>query len=121
MNEIENKQVPRVKRRSQEEKRALCESWRISGKKISAFCKEQGFSTSTFHGWLNKLSIREPKIKKMHLKPVIVKDNFLKVNGMEQTLIEVVLPNQVILRLKLSLKELIPFIQELSYAAAIIR
>jgi hypothetical protein len=51
----------------------------------------------------------------------MVKDHFLKVNGMEPTLIEMALPNQATLRLKLSLKELIPFIQELSYAAAIIR
>src|SRR5207302_7785777 len=50
-----------VKSLTQESRKALCEEWKSSGIKASAYCRQKGLSRPTFHGWCEQLGLNLKK------------------------------------------------------------
>ena len=94
------------KKYTDEERKAICESWRQSGLSKTAYCRQQGtISEYALRKWLRKGNISsETKIA-----PI----KFLQVNHSAQvrSFVEAALPNGIILKFDLSfsgvLKELL--------------
>lgn len=106
-----------------EEKKNICEEWKSSGKSRSQFCKDHGLGLSTFHAWCAKLWPKT-KNKNVNLSPVVIvnkKPIKQKEAFPEQTMVEVKLSCEAIIRFELPIKQLATLIQEISYANTIIR
>lgn len=103
---------------SEEEKIALCEKWKNSGIKRSHFCKEHGLSPSTFYGWCNKSKTRKNKASSSNFVAV---NSVGKIENKEESQVEIILPNQAMIRIKLSMGKLLLFIRELCNATTVIR
>lgn len=122
MNEIEMTTALRRRKHTWEEKKELCEQWKLSGKSTHQFCNEQGIAVGTFYGWCHKLWPQLPKTRTRHLSPVMInKKEETKKEETESVLLEILFPNSTELRFKLAHKNLVLFIQEFSHAAATIR
>lgn len=53
MEEIKVKQIRKaIRQRTAEEKEGYCRTWEGSGLSLSAFCRREGLSVPTFHGWI---------------------------------------------------------------------
>ena len=59
----------KVKKRSWEEKKALCEQWKTSGKSKREFCRENNIPIASFFPWCDKLWPK-PKKHTANLLPV---------------------------------------------------
>lgn len=106
-------------RRTQEGKKALYEEWKGSGKSKAQFCKEQKLCLSAFYNWQNHLS---PSNKRSNLSPIkVIPQEIAEELRLEQTQVEIIMPTNIIVRVKLPAKNLVNFIQEISYAITIIR
>jgi transposase-like protein len=121
MKEADHKD-PRWRRYTLEEKKEILERFKISNLSRINFCKEHGIAPSTLHKWLNPLE-GAVKSSTIHLTPVSIIDK--KERGVqedtEQTLIELSLPSQTVIRFKLAIKDLVLFVTELTHATATIR
>lgn len=104
---------------SLENKLALCEEWKRSGMQLEQFCKAKGVSKSALYRWRSALApLPNDKAKNWLLvKPTSQADSSL----INETLIELILPNQAIARIKLLRTEAVTFFQELYHAIAAIR
>lgn len=116
--ELKRKVTPRT----WDEKKALCEEWKSSGKTKSDFCKEHNIPLATFFRCCNRLWPVSKKAKS-NILPVKIINNtpFISSSSPQQTDIELILDNGAMIRFKLSIKNLVPFIQELSHAITTVR
>jgi hypothetical protein len=113
----------KVTKRTWEERKALCEQWKASGKSKREFCRENNIPIASFFPWCDKLW-PQPKKHTANLLPIklITTPSVASENQAMQTEIELnVAEGGPIIRFKLSIKNLVPFIQELSHAVATIR
>jgi hypothetical protein len=108
--------------RTLEEKKALCEEWKTSGKTKREFCKENNIPIASFFPWCNKL-LAESKKQEANLFPVkiINKPSISSNEPVTQTEIEISFENGLAVHFTLPIKELVTFIQELSHAITTIR
>ena len=108
--------------RTREEKQALCEQWKASGKTKSYFCKENNIPLASFFPWCNKLwpELKESAPNILPVK-IINKNASISNTQVEQTDVELLLGTNTTIRFKLPIKNLVTFIQELSHAVATIR
>lgn len=121
-------------------KKELCELWKKTpGISKSAFCKQRGLSDATFYRWFEKFW-PQPKIQpkpnskpkfKSKSKKLTTKANWMPVNFPQQNnkqveptelvTLELLLPNNVKAKINVSIDKIINLIQELCYAATVIR
>ena len=105
--------------RSWDEKKILCEEWKISNKSKRDFCKEKNIPIATFFAWCNKLWPEEKKASRQLLPVKIKPCDFT--DKSDQTEFEIILLNGSKLHFRLATKKIVSFIKELSDAATIIR
>jgi hypothetical protein len=110
-----------INRLSWEEKAELCKRWKESGIERGEFCKQRGLALATFYGWCNQMWPRSNKKDHSQLTPVRIVNHTNETHEMGQLVLELSLPNQAMARLKLPLSSIGKLIQELCYAATIIR
>jgi hypothetical protein len=104
---------------SREQKLKYCEQWEKSGLSKANFCSAQNISIYAFRYWYYYIYSKEKK-KPSQWAPVVTESQCT--SQPERMLqIEIVYPNQVMLRVTLSASHAMEFIQELSNAIAIIR
>lgn len=104
-----------------EEKQKLCEQWKISGKTKSQFCKEHGIALATFYGWCTNF-LPSSKKEKTNLLPIkIVNEKKIVKRDDIETTLEIKITSQMLVCLRLPVKNVVGFIQELANAVAIIR
>lgn len=118
-NENHNNQMQKVNR-TWEEKKILCEQWKVSGKSKAKFCKEQDIALQTFWTWCEKLW---PKAKKQNqlARVLVVNEKKLEQDESKQTMVEIVLPNNGIIRFSLPINKIALLMQEIFHANTIIR
>jgi hypothetical protein len=104
-----------------QKQKSLCELWKSSGLKASEFCKQHKLAMSTFYGWCQKLWPHPKKASRKKFIPVITSAITTEIDKVNQANIEIVLPNQAIIRVNLPTVGIATFIQELCYASTIIR
>lgn len=106
-----------------EQKLDYCLQWENSGMLKADFCKKHGFSASRFYYWYHHMYLKsknQGKDQESQWSPVACnRKAFSTLERSEQ--IEVMLPNQVILRLLVPSSRVVSLIEELSHATAIIR
>lgn len=107
---------PSKKRYSAQDKRAYCELWRKSTLTKIEFCKLNGISKSSLYRWMQDIAFKEPST----FSQVVIhnEDNSQNVSN---TAIEIVLPNEVRLKMCIEFQHLRAIIREVSHASAIIR
>jgi transposase-like protein len=110
-----------INKLSWEEKVELCNRWQESGIGRRAFCKQHGVAFATFYGWCNKIWPRSTKKKRSPLSPVRIVNTTNETHEEGQLILELSFPNQAMARIKLPLSSMGKLIQELCYAATIIR
>ena len=133
MNEIINPAIPlkKVNRKfSLEDKKVLYQQWKMSNQTKHAFCKAQRFTKTSFYKWCQKLE-GEEKIEKINrpnhsgaFAPVIHRKKILVEKGLEapeKISLELLLPNQIMIKLQLPLNQVNHLIQEWCDAATIVR
>jgi hypothetical protein len=115
-----NKLPHRKIMRSSDEKEAWCRSWRESDLSMREFCEQNNLPNSTFHKWCQNQCPTEKNNPNSNFSPAIV---ISPVQNKKEGLvnIEIVLPNQTMIRLSLTRPGIVSFIEELSYAATTIR
>lgn len=111
-----NAKIQRIKL-TWEEKKAICEQWKKSGKSQNTFCKEHDIAPQTFWTWCKKIWPQ----KQNQLTRVLVVDK--KNLGEEpiHTMIEIALPNNGLIRFSLPINKIASLIQEICHANTIIR
>lgn len=102
------------------DKKAMCEQWKASGKTKSQFCKEQGIPLQTFWAWCDRLWPCPKKQSQLAKVIVVDKKNTAK-EELNLTTVEMILPNQAIIRFKLPNQEIAMFVQEMCHANSIVR
>lgn len=119
---MEVKTKRKVTVRTWEEKKAICERWKASGRTKHEFCKDNDIPIASFFPWCNKLW-PEAKTQETDLLPVkiINKSQSLPNEELPQTDIELIFEEGPKIRFKLPIKNLVTFIQELSHAVTTIR
>ena len=119
---MEIKPKRHVTTRSKEEKQRLFEQWEVSGKTKSEFCNEIGIPLGTFTHWVKK-KYDEPKKSRTNILPlkIISKSQHSSDSTDEKMGIEIFLGTHTKICINLPIKNLISFIQELSYATSAIR
>jgi hypothetical protein len=115
------KDIKRKVTRTLEEKKALCEEWKASGKTKSNFCKEKNIPLATFFPWCKKFTDTKKEVPNILPVKIINKAQVLAKAAIDQTEIELHLGSSTVVRFKLPMKEIVTFIQELSHAVATIR
>ena len=133
MNEIINAVTPlkKIKRKfSLENKKALYQQWKMSNQSKHAFSKTQGLVKTSFYKWCKKLE-REEKIEKINqpnhcdiFAPVIHRKKISTTKGLEmpeKISLELLLPNQTIVKLQLPISHVNHLIQEWCHATTVIR
>lgn len=111
----------KVTKRSCEERKALCEEWKASGKSKREFCRENNIPIASFFPWCNKF-LRGSGEQEINMVPLkIIK----QAPDMEPKKLEIELELAIEgghkLRFKLPIKQLVTLIQELSHAVTTIR
>ena len=130
MNEIMNPaiSIKKAKRKfSLENKKALYQQWKLSNKTKHAFCKAEGLSKATFYKWGRKLEKQE-KINLQNnvsaFAPVIPRKTVSMAKELktsEKISLELLLPNQTMIKFQLPLHHINHLIQEWCHAATIVR
>jgi hypothetical protein len=115
-------ELKRKIKRTWEEREALCEQWKSSGKTKREFCRENDIPIASFFSWCSKLSLK-PKKPVVNLLPIkLINTSPVETEKVTQTEIELNLgEGGAIIRFKLPIKNLVTFIQELSHAITTIR
>jgi hypothetical protein len=115
---------PPRKKLSADERRALCQAWKTSSLSQSEFCKQQGVALSSFHQWLSgrRLDSVRQNVKNNadDWAEVAIKNSPAPITE-ELLLIEMVLPNQIRLKLSIAPSKMNSLIEELSHAATALR
>jgi hypothetical protein len=101
---------------SLDDKRRLSELWQASGLSKHKFCEQNDLVLSALTRWCNKF-LGQEETKNINWAPVVASN---KSNDSVE-LIEVLLPNKIILRVPLDLSYLKTLLQELYYATTAIR
>ena len=116
------------------ERVALCKEWKKTGLSANEFCRQKGLTHSTFHSWCKKLKesdteINHPSSKNMrysrqvdverNLEPIILSNDTQDL--LKQIPVEIGLPNQILVKISLSIPELKKLLGELCNAATIVR
>lgn len=102
---------------TEEEKLALCNRWKASGLSQKAFCEQHGVAKSSLYKWH----------KKYFLNAESALPGFARLNAVpeqprqEKISMELKLANGAILQLSLPSSDVFALIQELSYAATVVR
>ena len=111
------------KQLSPDERRALCQQWKTSGLSRSEFCRQHGVPLSSFHHWLSGKSLNGVRLnlkKNQDWVPVTVKETPDPITE-EPLLLEMVLPNQIRLKLSVTSSKINSIIEELSHANTALR
>ena len=113
---------------------ALCKEWKKSGLSANEFCRQKGLTHSTFHSWCKKLKesdaeINHPPSKSMrysrqvnperNLEPIMLSNDTQDL--LKQMLVEISLPNQILVKIFLSIPELKKLLGELCNAVTVVR
>ena len=111
-----------IKKRTNEDKKVICEQWKVSGKSKSQFCRELGIPLPTFCAWCDKVWLPTKK-KNQHFSPLhLVNKPVIKLEEKNDlTLIEISLPSQSVISFKLSIQNLVTFVREMCHAIATVR
>ena len=119
---MEIKPKRHVTTRSKEEKQRLLEQWENSGNTKSEFCTALGIPVGTFTHWVKKKH-EDPKKSHTNILPlkIISKSQHSSNSTDEKMGIEVFLGTHTKICFHLPIKNLISFIEELSYATSAIR
>ena len=133
MNEIINAVTPlkKIKRKfSLENKKALYQQWKTSNQTKHAFSKAQGLVKTSFYKWCKKLE-REEKIEEINqpnhsnaFAPVIHRKKISTAKDLdvsEKISLELLFPNQMIVKLQLPMSQVNHLIQEWCHATTVIR
>ena len=106
-------------------KKDLYELWKKTPKlSMNAFCKQRGIATTTFHQWCKKFGNNKTKnIKpKSNWMPVnVVQENNKQVELSKTVTLELLFPNNMKAKINILINEVVNLIQELCYAATVIR
>lgn len=101
---------------SEAEKREFCLSWKSSGLRKSEFCRVNGLSEGSFHGWYREFL----QGSFGNFSPLMSSSSMEKVD-LEKISLTMTLPNQTQLCVLLPEDRLISFIVEICHATTIIR
>lgn len=104
---------------SEAEKREFCLDWKNSGLRKSEFCRVNGLSESSFHGWYHDF-LQAPQSVGENFSP-LVSSSFIEDTDRERISLKMTLPNQTQLCVSLPEDRLISFIVELCHATTVIR
>ena len=104
---------------SEAEKREFCLSWKDSGLRKSEFCRVNGLSEGSFHGWYREF-FQVPQSAGERFSP-LVSSSFIEETDREKISLKMTLPNQTHLCASLPEDRLISFIVELCHATTVIR
>ena len=107
------------KKYSAEEKRALCVAFKESSLSKVDFCKRHGLSKSALFRWLQEH--RDELGGDGNFSPIRLRQPTWQVVSTEAISVELGLPNQLRLSMRLTLGQLSSLIREVSDAAAVIR
>jgi transposase-like protein len=111
------------KQLSPDERRALCQQWKTSGLSRSKFCRQHGVALSSFHHWLNGKRLEGARLNLKNNQdwvPVTVKKRPDPITE-EPLLLEMILPNQIRLKLTVASSKINTIIEELSHANTALR
>lgn len=105
---------------SEQEKRDYYKAWESSGMHKSTFCKEHGLSVGQFYYWHKRFRKKTLPDELKEFSPLSIK---VPAHQLPQnmTQLELQLPNQAKLLLRLRENQLVSFIQELCHAVTVIR
>jgi hypothetical protein len=112
-------------------KKELCELWKKTpGLSMNGFSKQQGLSEATFYRWCKRFFPKTTNTKKPK-KTLNKKTNWIPVNVPQQNntqadplklvMLELLFPNNMKAKINISINEVVNLIQELCYAATVIR
>lgn len=113
--------VRKKQKLSLEAKRELCKAWAASGESKKAFCQKHGLTSSAFYRWQNAVSKEKKQTQQRDFVPIIHLPKKDIIEESKKTVIEVILPNQAIIRMTLPMVGVVPFIQELCHAVTTLR
>ncbi len=111
------------KQLSPDERRALCQQWKTSGLNRSEFCRQHGVALSSFHHWLSGKRLEGARLNLKNNQdwvPVALKKTPDLITE-EPLLLEMVLPNQISLKLSVTSSKINSFIEQLSHANTALR
>ncbi len=106
-----------------DERRALCQQWKTSGLSRSEFCRQHGVALSSFHHWLSGKRLNGARLNLKYNQdwvPVTVKKTPEPITE-EPLLLEIVLPNQMRVKLAVKPSKINTIIEELSHANTALR
>lgn len=106
-----------------DERRALCQQWKTSGLSRSEFCRQHGVALSSFHHWLSGKRLKGARLNLKYNQdwvPVTVKKTPEPITE-EPLLLEIVLPNQMRVKLAVTSSKINSIIEELSHANTALR
>lgn len=95
---------------------ALCKEWKKSGLSANEFCRQKGLTHSTFHSWCKKL--KESNAER-NLEPIMLSNDTQDL--LKQIPVEIGLPNQILVKISLSIPELKKLLGELCDAVTVVR
>ena len=123
MESIKKPASARSKRQfSIETKKDFCIKWRASGLGKREFCRIHNISVTTFYKWCQKfLACINTENESSCWAPVIPIQERLPREESGETVIELSLPNQMTIRIKVSMFRVVSLVQELSHAITVIR
>lgn len=104
---------------SEAEKKEFCLSWKHSGLRKSDFCRVNGISEGSFHGWYREFFQESQSVG--NFSPLIMHSSSMEEIDKEKVSLKMTLPNQTQLCVSLAEDRLISFIVELCHATTIIR
>jgi len=104
---------------SLKEHQAFCADWKRSGMNMEQFCKNKDFSKSALYQWCRHLNPKKDNPEKSWVPVKAIQEREVGLDG--TVLVELSLPNQSIVRIRISRSKVISFLQELSDATTVIR
>jgi transposase-like protein len=102
---------------TREEKKAICEEWKISGQTKQLFCQSHGISEATFYNWYAHYMHKKEETAFSPVK-VVDKTATKATELPKETAIEIVLPNSTVIRFNHCTKNISSCIKEVAYAVA---
>jgi len=106
-----------------DERRTLCQQWKTSGLSRSEFCRQHGVALSSFHHWLSGKRLNGVRLNLKNNQdwvPVALKTTPDPITE-ETLLLEMILPNQIRLKLALPSSKINSIIEQLSHANTALR
>lgn len=106
---------------TEQEKQDYYRAWECSGMSKAKFCKENGLSIHDFYYWRKLVKPKTSTEAEQFLPVTALVSPVPTSDAQNITHVEVRLPNQAQLLIKLQEHQLVPFIQELCNAVTIVR